>query len=118
MYLIAKDRVNYTGWELSIDGITIDNISFEESFVFDGLTFSTYISMVDYISNAFSLNKAYLKKVIAIYGHNRAIEAVKFCRLVLSESSFQREKALNDLIESFREKEALEMKNKAERRSN
>lgn len=109
MYLIARDRVNFSGWELSIDGIPIndDDIISEEKFEFDGLTFNSYTSMLDYISDAFTLNKAFLKKVLAVYGNDRAIAAVKFCRLVINDSTFEREKALQDLIESFREKEAL-----------
>lgn len=109
MYLIARDRVNFCGWELSVDGIGIndDDIISEEKFEFDGLTFNSYTSMLDYISNAFSLNRTFLKKVLAVYGNNRAIEAVKFCRLVPHDSTIEREKALYDLVESFREKEAL-----------
>ena len=110
MYLIAKDRVNYSGWELSIGGITIESLSIDEKFEFDGLTFSSYASMLEYISNSFALNKEFLKKVLSIYGNNRAIEAVKFCRLVPNYSKYQREKAISDLIESIREKEALALK--------
>jgi len=109
MYLIAKDRVNYSGWELCIDGIPIENISIDEKLEFDGLVFTSFMSMLDYISNSFSLNKEFLKQVLTIYGNHRAIEAVKFCRLVPNDSKSQREKAVNDLIESFREKEALEL---------
>lgn len=108
MYLIAKDRVNYTGWELSIDGIPIENISIDEKLEFDGLTFTSFISMLDYLSISFSLNREFLQKVLTIYGNHRAIEAVKFCRLVPNDSKSHRDKAVNDLIESFREKEARE----------
>ena len=112
MYLIAKARVNYSGWELSINGIPIENISIDESFEFDGLTFINFISMLDYLSHSFSLNKEFLNQVLTIYGNNRTIEAVKFCRVVAHDSKFQREKAVKDLVESFREKKALELKNK------
>tara|TARA_B110000467_G_C18200802_1_gene411674 strand:- start:32 stop:709 length:678 start_codon:yes stop_codon:yes gene_type:complete len=112
MYLIARDRVNYSGWELSIDGVPVENITADEQLEFDGLTFTSFISMLDYISHSFSLNREFLKQVLTIYGHNRAIEAVKFCRLAPNESKSQREKALNDLIESFKEKEAFKLKNK------
>jgi len=111
MYLIAKERVNYSGWELSIDGIPIENLLIDEEFEFDGLTFTSFISMLDYLSNAFSLNREFLKQVLTIYGNNRAIEAVKFCRLVPHYSRSEREKALKDLIESFKESEALKLKN-------
>ncbi len=113
MYLIAKERVNYSGWELCIDGIPIENISADEQLEFDGLFFSSFISMLDYLSHSFSLNKEFLKQVLTIYGNNRAIEAVKFCRLVPNDSTFQREKAVNDLVESFKEKEAFELNNRS-----
>jgi hypothetical protein len=114
MYLIAKERVNYSGWALSVDGIPIDaeDILDDEEYEFDGLTFTSFISMLDYLSHSFSLNKTFLKKVLTIYGNNRAIEAVKFCRLVPNDSTTEREKALNDLIESFREKEELQFEQK------
>jgi len=107
MFLIARDRVNYSGWELSIDGIPVENIAIDDNFEFDGLTFTSFISMLDYLSSTFSLNKAFLEQVLTLYGDNRAIEAVKFCRLVPNESKSERDKALKDLIESFKEKEAL-----------
>jgi len=112
MYLIAKDRVNFTGWDLCIDGVPIENTSIDEKFEFDGLAFSSFISMLDYLSKSFSLNKGFLRKVLFVYGNNRAIEAVKFCRLVPNYSESEREKAFDDLVESFREKETLLLKNK------
>lgn len=110
MYLIAKDRVNFSSWDLYVDGIPIENISSDETFEFDGLTFSSFISMLDYLSKSFSLNKGFLRKVLSVYGNNRAIEAVKFCRLIPNES--KRVKAFDDLVESFREKDVLALKNK------
>jgi hypothetical protein len=112
MYLIAKDRVNYNGWPLCIDGIPIESTAIDETFEFDGLTFTNFITMLDYLSKTFSLNQDFLSKVLAVYGNDRAIEAVKFCRLVPNHSVSQREKALEDLIESFKEKKALALKNK------
>ncbi len=109
MYLIAKERVNYSGWELCIDGISIEITPDDSTFEFDGLTFTSFISMLDYLSKSFSLNKEFLSKVLAIYGDNRAIEAVKFCRLISHNSEYQHEKALDDLIESFREKKFIAM---------
>jgi hypothetical protein len=112
MFLIAKERVNYSGWDLSIDGVPIENISLDEKLEFDGLTFTSFISMLDYLSDSFSLHKEFLRQVLILYGNNRAIEAVKFCRLVPHYSKSQRDKALEDLIASFREKAALELQNK------
>jgi hypothetical protein len=111
MYLIAKDRVNYSGWPLSINGIPLECISKDETFEFDGLSFTSFIGMLDYISHSFSLNKEFLKQVLTIYGNNRAIEAVKFCRLVPNESKSHRDKAINDLIESFKEKAVYKLQN-------
>jgi hypothetical protein len=112
MYLIAKGRVNFNGWNLCVDGIPIENISSDEKFEFDGLTFTSFISMLDYLSKSFSLNKGFLRKVLSVYGNDRAIDAVKFCRLVPSDSEHHRVKAFDDLVESFREKEVLALKNK------
>jgi len=107
MYLIAKARVNYSGWALSVDGIPLDDVIIDEAFEFDGLTFSSFESMLTYLSTTFALNEDFLAQVLALYGNNRAISAVKFCRLVPNNSRFQREKALKDLIESIKEKESL-----------
>jgi len=112
MYLIAKERVNFRGWELCIDGIPIENISSAEKFEFDGLTFTSFMSMLDYLSKSFSLNKEFLRKVLTVYGNNRAIEAVKFCRLVINDSESARRQAFDDLVESFKEKEELALRNK------
>ena len=107
MFLIARERVNFSGWELSIDGVPIENTVVDENFVFDGLTFTSFITMLDYLSTTFSLNKDFLEQVLTLYGDDRAIDAVKFCRLVPNESKPEREKALNDLIASFKEKDAM-----------
>jgi len=107
MYLIAKERVNYSGWELCVDGVPIENTTNDENYVFDGLTFASFISMLDYLTHTFSLHKEFLQKVITIYGNNRVIEAVKFCRLVPNESTLEREKAVSDLIAYFKEKDTI-----------
>lgn len=112
MYLIAKERVNFKAWELCIDGVPASNYIPEETYQFDGLSFTSFTGMLDYLSKTFFLNKPFLKQVLTLYGNDRAIEAVKFCRLVPNSSESQREMALDDLIESFKEKEALALKNK------
>jgi len=112
IYLVAKDRVNFCGWELCVGGIPMEDLSNSEKFEFDGLIFTSFISMLDYLSKSFSLNKDFLRKVLTVYGNHRAIEAVKFCRLVNNESEFSRKQAFDDLVESFKEKEALALRNK------
>jgi len=112
MYLIAKERVNFKGWNLCVDGIPIENISSNEKFEFDGLSFTSFISMLDYLSKSFSINKDFLKKVLTLYGSHRIIEAVKFCRLRINDSESERKQAFEDLVESFKEKEALFLRNK------
>ncbi|AAZ27894.1 hypothetical protein [Colwellia psychrerythraea] len=112
MFLIAKERVNFKAWDLCIDGIPVREILPEETFEFDGLAFSNFTGMLNYLSKTFFLNKNFLNRVLTLYGNDRAIEAVKFCRLVPNESESQREQAFDDLVESFREKEALVLRNK------
>jgi len=119
MYLIAKERLNYSGWPLSIDGIPVDYLDhfnvdesteallLEQTFVFDGLIFTSFICMLDYLSDTFSLNRTFLKQVLTIYGHHRAVAAVKFCRLIPQYAKLEREQALYDLIESVRENQRL-----------
>ncbi|MGK2233246.1 hypothetical protein [Colwellia polaris] len=112
MFLIAKERVNFKAWDLCIDGIPISEVVNEEIFEFDGLTFSNFNSMLDYLSKTFFLDKPFLKRVLTLYGNDRTIEAVKFCRLVPHETETEREIAFEDLVESFREKDALALNNK------
>ena len=38
-----------------------------------------------------------------LYGNNKTIEAVKFCRLIPNNSAYQREQALNELVASLQE---------------
>ena len=68
--------------------------------------------MLDYLSKTFFLDKPFLKRVLTLYGNDRTIEAVKFCRLVPHETETEREIAFEDLVESFREKDALALNNK------
>lgn len=112
MYLIAKERVNYNGWPLCIEGITIEDIATDEEIEFDGLTFTSVTSMLDYLSQSFALNREFLRKALTLYGTNRAIDAVKFCRLVPNYSKFEQNKAIKELIASIKEKEALALQQK------
>jgi len=102
MYLIAKARLNYEGWPLAIGGITLEDILLDEKFEFDGLSFTSLTLMLDYLSKSFRLNKEFLRRVLVIYGNDKAIKAVKFCRLLLNNSEYQRENAITDLIKSLR----------------
>jgi hypothetical protein len=112
MFLISKARVNFKAWEFCIDGVPVKEIVPEEIFEFDGLSFPNFTGMLDYLSKTFFLNKLFLKRVLTLYGNDRGIEAVKFCRLVPHDSETEREKAFKYLVESFREKDVLALNNK------
>jgi len=103
MFELIKNRVNYIGWEVCLDGISLGNTSALHSIEFDGVQYSNMIELLNYLSKTFFLDKNFLRQVIDIYGENNIVQAVKYCRLTIDFDDEERKLALSDLKKSKKE---------------
>ncbi|MCG9698007.1 hypothetical protein [Shewanella sp. Isolate11] len=101
MYLIAKERVNFSGWELCIDSLPLDFQYETNSFEFDGLQFKDVSSAIIHYVKIFSLDKQLLTESVDILGVDKFAQAVKFCRLNPVESNRERNALIEDLLFSI-----------------
>ncbi|MBA6358039.1 MULTISPECIES: hypothetical protein [unclassified Colwellia] len=107
MFEQTKSRINYTGWDVSVDGISLGNTSGLNRVKFDGVQYSNLSELLNYLVKTFSIDKNFLRQVIDIYGKENIVQAVKYCRLIIHFDDEERKSALNDLRISKKEEEAL-----------
>jgi len=107
MFEQTKNRVNYTGWDVSVDGISLGNTSGLNIIKFDGVQYSNLNELLNYLVKTFSIDKSFLRQVIDIYGEENIVQAVKYCRLIIHFDEEERKSALDDLRSSKKEEDAL-----------
>nr|MDT0251270.1 hypothetical protein [Endozoicomonas sp.] len=108
MFEIAKERLTFKSWPLSIDEMPIDQPSDAyDNFEYDGIRFANLGSAVDYYSKIFELSKPYLRSAVNIVGKDRFTFAVRYCRLNPGISDEERDEYLGDLQYSIDEENEL-----------
>ncbi|NMP33450.1 hypothetical protein HII17_18035 [Thalassotalea sp. M1531] len=80
MFEVARDRVNFPAWPISLNGIELERLWQKSTFVFDGISFPSIDDAVGYYCKAFDLNKQWLRNVLAKLGVEKFAVAVRFCR--------------------------------------
>jgi hypothetical protein len=113
MFEQIKERVNYTGWDVSIDGITLGNSGSLNIVTFDGVQYSNLSELLDYLVKIFYIDKVFLDQVIEIYGEENITQAVKYSRLTLDLNDTERKLALSDLRQSKKEKNTISNRKKS-----
>lgn len=71
MYQIAKQRVDYKGWPLSVDDISLEVYDETSGFEFDGTRYASINSCVDYFTKAAGVDKELLSQLIDIVSSDR-----------------------------------------------
>jgi hypothetical protein len=94
MYEIAKQRVNYQGWDLSLEGVELDVDYVGSEFIFDGVTYPSVDIAIDHFIETYDLSSWAFKKALSIVGFDKFGKAVKFCRLLLGSTPEQQRLAL------------------------
>lgn len=98
MYEVAKQRVNFEGWPLSVAGVNIETEHEKEFFAFDGVTYPSIDLAIEQYAINYSLDKDYLIKVLASLGKNKFAQAVRFCRLLVGSTPAEKQQALKVLL--------------------
>lgn len=98
MYLIAKNRVNYPGWPLSVNGIALDNHDYSVSFAFDGVTYTSLSQAISHYSQSLGLDKRFLQDIVSKVGRERFGYAVRVARINIVSTSKVKQQVLRDII--------------------
>lgn len=107
IYEVAKERVNYLGWPLVASGIELNELLLDEKvsevFGFDGVIYPSLADAISHYAKTFLLDEHYISEVLQHLGNGDINErafakAVRFCRLLVNATPYERKVALNTLI--------------------
>ena len=96
MYEIARDRVNFRGWPISIDGVVVDE-QWNNHFHFNGLTFSHLGKAITYYRELYGLDRDFMTSLINTLGQNRFGYALRLAKLYRSSSAREKQRLLREL---------------------
>ena len=96
MYQVAKDRVNFRGWPLVLDGVEIINEDVDREFCFDGVSYPSIDQAMEHYSVNFNLDADFLRRVLAKIGPKSFAKAVRFCRLYVGATPNEKSQALRE----------------------
>lgn len=96
MYEVAKDRVNFRGWPLILNGVEIINEDVDREFCFDGVSYPSIDQAIEHYSLNFSLDSDFLRRVLAKIGLQQFAKAVRFCRLYVGATPNEKSQALKE----------------------
>jgi hypothetical protein len=96
MYQVAKDRVNFRGWPLVINGVEIINEDVAREFCFDGVSYPSIDQAMEHYSVNFNLDADFLRRVLAKIGSKSFAKAVRFCRLYVGATPNEKSQALRE----------------------
>ncbi|MGJ8693763.1 MAG: hypothetical protein ACSHW0_14950 [Thalassotalea sp.] len=98
MYEVAKDRVNFSGWKLVLDGLNIEEEFIKEGFIFDGVIYPNVDEAIEYYTCHYALPSDYLALVVASIGSDLFSKAVSFSRLMVGTTPAERKQALRQML--------------------
>ncbi|KJF80969.1 hypothetical protein [Photobacterium angustum] len=87
MFEIAKGRVNYRGWAVSIDGIPVEGLTTAFQFEFDGIVYTSLNHAVIQLATAYAIPQPYLEQVVELVGRDKMAYALRFCKTSYGYSS-------------------------------
>lgn len=103
IYEVAKARVNYSGWPLVANGLTLNEHDVETTrFTFDGVVYPEVSDAIKHYADIFNLDKHYFSAVLQkvsgdmISQHSFA-KAVRFCRLLVNATPNELKLAFKEL---------------------
>ena len=96
MYQVARDRVNFTGWPIIVNGLDLDYLQteFDSVFVFDGVSYPSIDEAISHYAGVYDLHKGFFRDVLSKLGTTNFAAAVRFCRLFVGASPDERKAAL------------------------
>ncbi|OBT13692.1 hypothetical protein A9264_13715 [Vibrio sp. UCD-FRSSP16_10] len=107
MYEIAKGRVDFLGWPLSLNGVPLDIIDDSYGFDFDGTRFINFDAALEFYQKSESLNKYLLDGLVEIVGQGRFAYALRIARLHPSIQKRSADKVLSEITQQETDKNVI-----------
>jgi len=100
MYTIAKERVNYSGWPLCLEGIPLAADDDAGGFTFDGTDFVSVEHAIEHYIKTFHLDDVLLPELVKLLGTDKFGYAIRVSRLYLTISAAERTQIIADIVEN------------------
>ncbi|MGB1262218.1 MAG: hypothetical protein ACPG52_04845 [Cognaticolwellia sp.] len=97
IYQVARDRVNFRGWPLVLDGIDIERDEGNRKFCFDGVYYPSIEEAITHYSVNFDLDIKFLRQVLATMGIENFAQAVRYCRLYVGATPNEKSLAIRQI---------------------
>ncbi|WP_135382705.1 hypothetical protein [Vibrio tasmaniensis] len=107
MYQIAKQRVDYRGWPLSVDDIPLEVYDETSGFEFDGTRYASINSCIDYFTKAAGVDKDLLSQLVDIVSTDRFSYALRIAKLNKNVSNTKRSEIVEEVIQQESEQEEI-----------
>ncbi|PTQ09131.1 hypothetical protein CWO33_20715 [Vibrio splendidus] len=107
MYQIAKQRVDYKGWPLSVDDIPLEVYDETSGFEFDGTRYASINSCIDYFTKAAGVDKELLSQLVDIVSSERFSYALRIAKLNKNVSNTKRSEIVEEVLQQESEQEEI-----------
>jgi len=97
MHEVAKERVNFSGWPLVLDGVELEKDYASASFHFDGVCYPSIEDAIEHYSKNFSLDCLFFRQILARLGPEKFAQAVRYCRLYIGATPDEKSRALREI---------------------
>jgi hypothetical protein len=104
MYEIAKERVEYMGWDITVDGEPLDGYDESYGYEFHGVRYLSIQACIEYHVKALSLDLVLFETLIEIVGSERFAYALRIAELNRNISSRDRNSIINEVLEQEQDK--------------
>ncbi|PKF50050.1 hypothetical protein [Enterovibrio nigricans] len=104
MYEIAKQRIAYEGWPLSVGELPFDTFDDTSGFDFNGTRYASLSTCIDFFVSATDVDKDLLTQLVEIVTPERFEYALKIAKLNKRISYARRAQIIDDITEQEAEK--------------
>lgn len=105
MYEIAKQRVAFQGWAVSMDDIPLDSFDDTSGFEFNGTNYLSLNTCIDFFVDAIDVDRELLTQLIAIVTPSRFDHALKIAKLNKRISNARRAQIIDEISVQETEKQ-------------
>lgn len=97
---IAKERLEWEHWNVSVDGVSIDETSNEDKLQLGGVKFKKYDHVLEYVKRVHKVSTPYFENVVSTVGMDKLDFALTFCKRNPVKNRQEMEVMLNELRDS------------------
>ena len=97
MYQIARDRINFPGWPIQLEGVELECQLDSTRFEFDGVTYTSLSAAIHYYSQQFCLDPVFFAELIRLVGRQRFNYALRLARIHIAAAKEMKRQVLADV---------------------